>query len=105
MRVEARKTDGHLVYFTCPACEGDIYGGFSRLSGPVKHHHYRRDTTLHPCRLIVVPDPVGGAHEIIEVPETDDMDAYLKRELARFDTALRQSQAWTYRAGELGEAS
>lgn len=102
MHVEARDEDGDLLYFTCIACGGDIYPGFSRLSGPVKHLHYHRARHKQPCRLIVVPDPVGDEHEMIEVPDEDSMDDYLQRELDDYRVAIRQSQAWSYRAGQLG---
>ncbi len=40
---------------------------FARLGGPQKEIH---STTGHPaCRLVVTPDPTGGAAEVMEVPD------------------------------------
>lgn len=105
MRVEARKVDGDLLYFTCTMCSEDIYHGFSRFSGPIKHFHYHQAKHQHPCRLIVIPDPVGDAHEIVQVPDEDSMDAYLQDALDDLHVAIRLAQAWAYRAGELAGRS
>ena len=62
---------------------------FGRLSGPVDATHNRRagQNRLHgkPCRLIVIPDPVGDNHRFLEVPDDKRLADVLEGESNLWD--------------------
>lgn len=72
------------IYLDCPVCRRRLDGPFSRFSGPIPYLHYRRGAnhTGRACRLLIIPDPIGNAHEVREVPQGMTLEDALDRALA-----------------------
>ncbi len=74
---------------TCPLCNQRMKNVFARMSGPVDGTHRRRagQNRLHgkPCRVIVIPDPVGDNHRILPVPDNIRLADMLETERNTWD--------------------
>ena len=70
------------VYVLCPGCGQRIKEPFSRASGPVVHTH-RYGARDQQCRVLVVPDPIGGAHRVSVVPRDVRLEDALQQALER----------------------
>lgn len=74
---------------TCPICRQRMKQVFARMSGPVDGTHRKRagKNRLHgkPCRVIVIPDPVGTEHRVVVVPDDKRLADILETERNKWD--------------------
>lgn len=73
---------------------------FARMSGPVDGTHRKRagQNRLHgkPCRVIVIPDPMGDNHRFVPVPDDARLADILETERNKWDRTFIPKLAMVY---------
>lgn len=89
---EAPSLSGTLwTYIQCPHCRTWMGSPFARMRVPVTNTHRTvADPHGRRCRVIVVPDPAGTAHEVHLVPAGERYEDAMQRILMEL---LRTSAA------------